>query len=266
MRCILLAYLLLPLLLVAQSPFAVVELTDSLRPSGGELIKEFLVKGKPVKGICEYWQVLEEAKAQVRELGANCLVVVEHILPNTLECHKLRIQALIIPDPELYEKEIPWSRARLLRIENFQASTQNRPGLAGPVTVLSYSTSINIFNGKCSLTAKALFFPRDSYFVITEDSVSVLAYCQVLFDLTEISARRFVKAVQEEDWGNTSGSELERQLNQLYRSIHSEHLIISDEFSEAVQTDSNNLAIWQARTQQQLSELEAHTVKEFILE
>lgn len=266
MRCLFSLLFTIPFLSLAQQPFAVIELTDSLRPSGGELIEEFLVKGKPMKGICEYWQVLEEAKAQALELDANCLVVVDHILPNALECHKLRVQAMMIPDPELYEKEIPWTRVRTLRIENFQASKQNRPGLAGPVTVVTYSTSVNIFNGKCSFTTKALFFPRDSYFVVTEDSAAVLAYCQVLFDLSEISARQFVKAVQEEDWSNTSRGELERQLKQLYRAIHTEHLIISDEFSEAVQTDPNNLTIWQTRTQQQLSELEAYTIKEFMLE
>lgn len=266
MRSLLFLLLTIPFISLAQTPFAIVELTDSLRPSGGELIKEFLVKGKPMKGICEYWQVLEEAKTQAQALGANCLLVAEHILPNALECHKLKVQALIIPEPEPYEKEILWSRARKLKIENFQASTQNRPGVAGPVTVMTYTISINIINGKHRIESKALFYPRDSYFLQTDDSSDVLAYCQVHFDLTEISARKFTKAIQEEDWSNYSGSELERRLQQLHKAIHSEHLILSDEYSKAVQTNPSSLAVWQAKAQRELAELEAYSEKELVLE
>ena len=84
---------------MGQSPFAVVELHHEQKPVGEE-VSVFTVKAKPLKGICEYWQLLEIAEEKARSLGANCMVVTEHKSPQgALGCHRIEVRALDIKKP-----------------------------------------------------------------------------------------------------------------------------------------------------------------------
>ncbi len=93
-----------------QAPFAIVELLHEPKPVGREL-STFTVKPKWLKGICEYWQLLEIAEEQAKSLGANCIVVEEHVPPKGASgCHRVRVKALEIQEPEKFEPMKPGLR------------------------------------------------------------------------------------------------------------------------------------------------------------
>lgn len=256
---LLVAFLVSPML--AQAPFAVVELDDEPRPIvGGELLGIIEVKPKVLKGLCEYWTILEEAKQQANDMGANCLLITEHKVPrSSAGCHRLTAQALKLEDVRLYEKEIPWHPERKLTIEDFQASTENRPSLASTAMSIGYQVVTSPSTGKSTVIVTNTFFPRDSYFKPEEENSDyILAHEQAHFDISELFARTFLKRIQEE---LNTAEDIGFQLQRIYRDLQSDREVYQSAFDAETFEQPGMLPSWEEKIATELHELEAFASK-----
>lgn len=251
--------LLFPYSLSAQSPFAIVELSDQPRPIGGELIATLDIKPKPMKGLCPYWTILEEAERQAKELGGNCLVITEHQLPRSSKgCHRITAQVLLLEDAQPFEKEIAWHPDRRLTYGNFHASPDNRPGQASAASGFGYTLSSSPISGRHVITISSTFYPRESYFQPEDDSLFVLGHEQLHFDITELFARKFHQRILEEV--NTA-EDVNFQLQRIQRSLQSEWEIYQNAYDASTYEDPSRQPEWKAKVWQELEELSAFSEK-----
>lgn len=263
MRCILTALLTIPLFSLAQTPFAIVELHDTPRPQSGQLLTEIIIKPKPLKRLCDYDQLLREAVRQAKEAGANCLVIDHHDSPQSaVGCHRLEGRAMRLVDVGPFEKEIYWHPGRKLTIADFRASTDNRPAAASTHCGFTIAYTNDLMTGKVLLTVSTAFYPRDSYFKITEDSIFVLAHEQLHFDISEVYSRRFIKMAMEQvntagDWAN--------EIHALYQSVYSEMIVRQDAYDSASYEDRNQLTAWQKTINKELTDLKEFDLLEITI-
>ena len=252
----------LTLTAVGQSPFAVVELHHEHKPVGEEL-SVFTVKAKPLKGICEYWQLLEIAEEKAKSLGANCIVVEEHLSPKgALGCHRIQVKALNIQEPEKFERRIEWHPNRLLTLDNFQGPIEQRPAQAGSATVFTYRYFTDPFFGKVHFEVLAYFYPQESYFKPQVDSVYILAHEQLHFDLTELYARKFFKAISTE---LDPEQDLNTQISYLYEKIQRAHRLRQDAFDAEVYASPDQHEKWREEVDRELAGMSAFAEKSGIL-
>lgn len=263
MRCLLLACLLFPLSAMTQTPFAIVELQDSPKPLSGELLRDIVIKPRPLKRLCDYDQLLAEAVRQAKEAGANCLVIDKHDSPQSaVGCHRLEGRALLLEDAGPFEKEISWHPDRQLTIRDFRASTENRPATASSHCGFTIAYTNDRLTGAVLLSVSTEFYPRDSYFKVTEDSVFVLAHEQLHFDIAEVYSRKFIKMAQEQvntagDWAN--------EIHRLYQSVYSEMIVRQDAYDAEIYTDRKEQAAWNEIIKQELQLLEEVDLNELTI-
>lgn len=263
MRCIFLACFSFPFFVIAQIPFAIVELQDAPKPQSGQLLTEIVIKPKPLKRLCDYDQLLAEAVRQAKEAGANCLVIDKHDSPQSaVGCHRLEGRALLLEDPGPFEKEIYWHPDRKLTIADFRASTENRPATASTHCGFTIAYTNDRLTGAVLVTVSTEFYPRDSYFKVTEDSSYVLEHEQLHFDISEVYSRKFVKMAQEQvntagDWAN--------EIHALYKSVYSEMIVRQDAYDAEVYAERQLQTVWDERISAELHALTAFDTPKFTI-
>lgn len=243
----------------AQTPFAIVELSDQPRPVGGELLTVLNLKPSPLKGRCAYWTMLEEAERQARELGGNCLIITEHQLPRSSRgCHRITAQVVRLKDAQPFEKQISWHPDRRLEVANFQASTAHRPGQASSASGFGYTLSSSPIQGRHVVTVSSTFYPRESYFKAGEDSLFILEHEQIHFDITELFARKFLQRILEEV--NTA-EEVHFQLQRIQRGLQSEWDIYQNAYDASTYEEPHRQSEWKEKVWQELEALSAYSDK-----
>lgn len=263
MRCILIAFLVIPLFSLAQTPFAIVELHDTPRPQSGQLLTEIIIKPKPLKRLCDYDQLLAEAVKQAKEAGANCLIIDKHDSPQSaVGCHRVEGRALLLEDPGPFEKEIYWHSDRKLTIADFRGSTENRPATASTHCGFTITYTNDRLNGNVLVTISTEFYPRDSYFNAMEDSLYVLEHEQLHFDISEVYSRKFAKMALEQvntagDWAN--------EIHALYQSVYSEMIVRQDAYDAASYEDKHQLTTWQEMIGEELKDLEEYDLDQLTI-
>ena len=182
-----------------QAAFAIIEMdTVSFDPSLKRGHIEIKDSGFTIK--CDYDTVIKLAQKEALKIDGNCIVITEHKLPNQWStCHRIKADVYKIPNPTDYEKEIIWSSTRKLTIEDFKASTENRPFQAATYSSFKYSIQPKaLFSKSYTMDVYTFFDCHNSYFKSSPDDSLVLAHEQIHFDMSELYSRKFIKRMMEE--------------------------------------------------------------------
>ena len=240
--------------------FLVIKDTEPFEGPAEEL-GDIQIKDSGLTLNCDYETVVAVATTQAQKLGANVLRIYEHRLPDALHstCHRIRAKALRVPDTTPYEKELVWNPGRHLRTADFKANTANRPFAAATNSGIRYHYAGRPFQRTAQLTIETVFDCENSYFKASADATRTLAHEQGHFDITEIFARRFAKALQEQV---TDLRDLERRQQALFQQITSAAHTMQDEYDTDVYADPNKQAAWLARIAQELAGLQAYASKQ----
>lgn len=178
--------------------FALIE-SDTAGLQNPILIAELAFKDQGLMVDCDYATLKRLAEAKARELGGNCFRITEHVLPDWKStCHRIKGQVLRIDNPEAFELEIPWHAERRLQIRNFRGSVAQRPFEAVTHTTIRYRTQVSPLTGKSKLWVECVFNCEESYFKRSAWDAEILEHEQVHFDLSELYARKFRQAIQEQ--------------------------------------------------------------------
>ncbi|MVN76086.1 hypothetical protein GO988_07095 [Hymenobacter sp. HMF4947] len=213
---------------------------------------------------CDYETTVALATTQAQQLGANVLKIYEHQLPDMWRstCHRIRAKALRVADLTPYEKEIVWQPTRRLRPIDFKASTASRPFEAATNSGVRYHYAGRMFQGKVQLTVETYFDCQNSYFKGTRDPALTLAHEQGHFDLTEIYARRFTQALQEQV---ADTKELEAKQQAIYHQVMTEAQTRQDKYDSEVYADRSKQPAWLAEIAQELHATQVYASKQLTI-
>ena len=203
------------------------------------------------------------ATKEAQKLGANVLKIYEHHLPDTWStCHRIKAKALRVSDLAPYEQEIVWNTTRRLTRADFKASTDSRPFEAATSSGFRYHYSGRLFQGKVQFSIETVFDCQNSYFKGKQDPERTLAHEQGHFDITEITARRFTKAIQEQV---ADTKELEQKQEAIYRRIITDAQAMQDKYDSEVYVDRSKQPAWLTTIAQELNGLQAYASEEVTL-
>ena len=248
---------------VAAAPgFVVIKETDTFIGPAEE-VGDIEIKDAGLTLSCDYETVIALATKEAQKLGANVLKIYEHHLPNNWStCHRIKAKALRVADLAPYEQEIVWNAARRLTPADFKASTDSRPFEAATSSGFRYHYSGRLFQGKVQFVVETVFDCQNSYFKGKQDPARTLAHEQGHFDITEIAARRFTKAVQEQV---ADTKELAQKQEVISRQIMTETQAMQDKYDSEIYADRSKQPAWLATIVQQLNGLQAYAGKEITL-
>lgn len=210
---------------------------------------------------CNYEAVLQLASSEARKMGANCLQIIEHKLPNPLgsTCHRIKAVAYRVADITPYEIEIAWHPERKLKKADFKGSIANRPFQAATASSVSYMYQGRIIDGHVVVSVSSTFRCLDSYFKDSPYDKETLAHEQGHFDITEIHARKLLKAFKDEI---KDVKDLESRGNTIYNRIGHDWQLMQDAYDSAVYGDPVSQIFWLEKIKQDLQALNAFEKKE----
>jgi hypothetical protein len=248
--------------ITAAPGFLVIKETDTFTGPAEE-VGDIEIKDSGLTLSCDYETVIARATKEAQKLGANVLKIYEHRLPdNWSTCHRIKAKALRVANLAPYEKEIVWTPARRLTRADFKASTDSRPFEAATSSYLRYHYSGRPFQGKVQFIVETVFDCQNSYFKGTQDPERTLAHEQGHFDISELFARRFTKAVQEQV---ADTKELEQKQEAIFHQISIEAQALHDKYDSEVYADRSKQPAWLATIAQELNALQAYANKEIPL-
>ena len=248
---------------VAAAPgFLVIKETDPFTGPSEE-VGDIEIKDSGLTLSCDYETVVALATKEAQKLGANVLRIYEHRMPDTWStCHHIKAKALRVPDLGPYEQEILWNPARRLTRADFKASTDSRPFEAATSSGFRYHYAGRLFQSKVQLMVETVFDCQNSYFKGQQDPERTLAHEQGHFDITEIAARRFTKAIQEQV---ADTKELEQKQEAISRRIMTDAQALQDKYDSEVYADRSKQPAWLATIAPELNGLQAYAGKEVTL-
>ena len=249
--------------ITAAPGFVVVKETDTFAGPSEE-VGNIEIKDTGLTLSCDYETVIALATKEAQKLGANVLRIYEHRLPDrwSSTCHRIKAKALRVADLAPYEKEIVWNASRRLARADFKASTDSRPFEAATSSGFRYHYSGRLFQGKVQFVVETVFDCQNSYFKGKQDPERTLAHEQGHFDITELFARRFTKAIQEQV---ADTKELEQKQEAIYRQISIEAQTMQDKYDSEVYADRSKQPAWLATITQELNGLQVYSGKEITL-
>lgn len=222
--------------------FALLEIGDFQSLNKEEVIADIEIKDSGFSLNCDYETVKNLAEEQARTMGGNCLIITEHKHPDMKStCHRIKAQVLRIKNPERHEKYILWHPKRPLKTSNFRGSPEKRPFQAATHSMIRYYASRSGANGKVTFVVESLFDCNLSYFKSSDRDSAVLAHEQLHFDITELYARKFRKAISEEV---SNLKELLANHEDIYSNIIKELTVKQDEYDSEVYADRSLQEKW----------------------
>lgn len=251
-----------PHTVTAAPGFVVIKETDTFAGPSEE-VGDIEIKDTGLTLNCDYETVIARATKEAQKLGANVLRIYEHHLPDYWStCHHIKAKALRVADLAPYEQEIVWNATRQLTRADFKASTNSRPFEAATSSGFRYHCSRRLFQGKVQLIVETVFDCQNSYFKGKQDPQLTLAHEQGHFDITEIAARRFTKAIQEQV---ADTKELEQKQEAIYHRIITDAQTMQDKYDSEVYVDRSQQPAWLVTIAQELNDLQAYAGKEITL-
>ncbi|HAD11587.1 MAG TPA: hypothetical protein DCF33_04020 [Saprospirales bacterium] len=212
---------------------------------------------------CDFETVVQLAAEKSRKLGGNCFVLTRHKKPGlSSSCHQIRGKVYHIDNAAQFEKTILWHPNRPLKIENFRGNTENRPFQA--VTFYKIHSDIKSYTlaGKTTLSIEARFVCDDSYFKKSQNDTQVLQHEQLHFDIAEIYARKFRKAISEQA---INYNQYRAKYEILMAEIRKELLLKQDEYDAEVYKDPSQQTKWNSWVKTELAQMEAFASTDVVL-
>lgn len=234
---------------------------DSIQFTDQEIIGEIRVGDSGISTDCSFETVVDFAKANALQLGANAIKIYQHRPPNVLwsTCHQIRAKALLLKDIRPYEKQIIWDARRKLTVADFKGDTLNRPFQAATCSQFNYRYRGRLINGYVTFNVDTYFDCFCSYLKPDANSQALLEHEQIHFDISEIYARRFVQRIGAEI---ASVEELELEGKKIMSAIFLEMQKQQDLYDSEVYSNGARQKFWLEKTQKELQELQALASKE----
>lgn len=240
-------------------PFALFE-KDTVALKSSQLIGEIEIKDSGFSLRCDYETVKGTAIKQAKEMGGNCLVIIEHKLPSKWStCHRIKAKIYVIEDAHQYESEILWSAKRPLKIRDFKGAIDKRPFQAATASSFRYYIEGKPgFSKDYNLSVQTYFDCYLSYFKHSEIDSAVLAHEQIHFDISELYARKFIKEM-ERDAKNIDEAIAKQEI--LLDEIGRELRLKQDEYDTEVYADDSKQINWTNWIKEELTKTKAYENK-----
>lgn len=158
--------------------------------------------------------------------------------------------------------EIIWIKERRLTVADFKGSARNKQFEAAANSGIRYDFSGSDKEGSVTLRIEAFFDCNTSYFKSTADQVVTLEHEQGHFDMTEVYARKLVKAFKEQIH-NTK--ELQQKHKRIYKQITDELQRMQNKYDKEIYPDRSKQAGWISRINKELEELEKYEYKVLVI-
>ncbi len=244
-------------------PFAIIE-RDTIDRSKVQLLGRIEVKDSGFTLNCDYQTVKNLAKQQTLKLGGNSYVITEHKKPNAWStCHRIKADVFFIDNAEDYEKEIVWNKNRPLKISDFKGSILKRPFTAATSSTFRYAIEGRYaFPNKYKVHVESYFDCYLSYFKHTDGDSAVLAHEQVHFDIAELHARKFKKAI---DQINPNLNEMLGIQDSLYDAVFREMILKQEEYDSEVYGNRDLQTKWNQWIKDQLINTNQYTDKTWFI-
>lgn len=227
--------------LTEQETFIIFE-QDTVDLSAEHYVGEFRIKDPGLALGCSFETVKDMAEAEARRLGANCLVITEHLYPDRRStCHRISGRMYKVADLFRYETIINWRPDRRLMIRDFKGSTTERPFQAVTFSYFTYRYFVHPVKRKASIYITTEFSCRNSYFKQSEQDSMVLAHEQVHFDISELFGRMFTEKVQRE---LTSVADVQTKIEPMYYALVEELNRQQDAYDTEVYAQPNLQGKW----------------------
>lgn len=146
-----------------------------------------------------YDVLLKMAEKEARSKGGNCLIITDHKKPGAFAVnHRIKAEVLRIDNPESFEKELLWHPLRPLKICNFRGAVEEGSLPSGANTTIQFNIMPDPASGNSKVVIEAKFKSEKSFFNTSVADTQRLEYEQLVFDMTEVYARKLRKLVAEE--------------------------------------------------------------------
>jgi len=243
--------------------FLVITEEDTIDISSAEVIGEIRIKDNGLSFNCNYETVLALATKEARQKGANGLKIYEHQGPDLIStCHRIKAQALRLKNVREYEKEITWHPGRRLEQLDFKGTLENRPFRAATMSYIRYNYFAQPFSSKFTFQVETVFDCRNSYLKEGNNPELVLEHEQGHFDMAEIFARKYLKAIQNQVHDL---KDFEKNHARLYREIQEAMILEQDKYDTDIYADRSKQKNWLQHIDQELENLEAYSDKKIEL-
>lgn len=210
-----------------------------------------------------YNVLMKMIEEKARQLGGNCLIITDHKQPGAWASnHRIKADVLHIDNPESFEKEILWHPLRPLKVCNFRASAEGKPTSSGSNTSIKFVISSGPSKGKVKAIVEAVFKSEKSFLSSSAVSNDKLLFEQLVFDLTEVYARKMRKLMAEELPNSADILEvLESHLSTVFEEWATKRLAFYDEIVK----DHTAQEKWQEWIHGELNSLQDYVKTEVIL-
>jgi len=237
---------------------------DPIDISGEEIIGEIRMKDNGLSLNCSYESILAIALKEARHMGANGLKIYEHQVPDTWStCHRIKAKAIRLQNAKQYEKEIIWQPGRRLEKADFKGPVENRPHQAATMSFIRYNIdALAPFSSKFTFRVQTVFDCRSSYLKDGYNPEQVLEHEQGHFDITELFARKYLKAIQEQVHDLR---EFEKNHTRIYQEIQEALILGQDNYDSDIYADISKQKGWLEKINQELKTLEVYSDKKIEL-
>ncbi len=164
------------------------------------------------------------------------------------------------------EDQIVWSKDYKLIWDDFQGRAKSS-STAGAMTISGIRRNFSYENARITFNTESIFFKKDSWVKDYDKIPSTLEHEQLHFNITELFARKFRKALQEMKF-KKNGKKTQKEFLEIYDKIDEE----KDAYQELYDKETTNprdeikQAEWVKKVTKELSELEQYSNSEIIID
>lgn len=209
---------------------------------------------------CGFSNVMNLAEKTARNMGGNCMVIKYVQMPDLWSsCYRITAEVYRLDDPDRFKSKIYWNPGIKLKVSHFRGEKGSRPYISQSITGIDYNIKEDLY-GDRELEVLAFFNCDSSYFVHSEYDAKQLVYQALLFDMTELHARKLRKIFSMQIH---TIEDIKTKTKSLADSIESELQTMKNTYFEEVSENPNMQDKWNADIAGQLLEYDGYSKTKF---
>jgi hypothetical protein len=164
---------------------------------------------------------LKIAQNKARTVGGNVVKITKHILPGFSSCHQIDFSVYKIDDVTPYEKQILWSKTRVLNWEDFKDAPKISLPFYCCLYIDAYFDFTKFLSNKGKFVVNPVFNTECSWVQPEYKNKNGLDLANIHFELTElytIKLRKLFVAKELDDFTNW-----QKYANEIYKTLNKEY-------------------------------------------